>query len=371
MVSGDTPGRFFVLKTPDLGSLDTGTPIFFRRLQVGEVASYALDPDGHSLSVKIFVNAPYDQYVSENTRFWQASGFDVSLSASGLSVQTQSLLSILVGGIAFETPASGPVLPAAAADTSFPLFSDRATAFAVAARDPHEYVLIFTDSVRGLSPGAPVEFHGVPIGEVVAIDALVDAKTFQFTAPVTIRLDATRLVNVSDLPPGADVKALREHGLDTLVAHGVRAQLRSGNLLTGALFVAFEAFPDAPPAKIDWSHDPPELPTIPGDLAVLEARITSIMKKLDEVPFKSIGDDTQKAIVELDRTLVSARGALDSGRGTLDNANKLVEPNSVLGAELGNTLQEVSRAARSVRVLADYLERHPEALIRGKTGEAK
>ena len=105
IITGNVPGRFFVLKTPDLGSLDTGTPMFFRRLQVGQVASYALDKDGQSFTLNVFVRAPYDQFVTPNTRFWQASGVDVSLSANGLSVQTQSLLSILIGGIAFETPA--------------------------------------------------------------------------------------------------------------------------------------------------------------------------------------------------------------------------------------------------------------------------
>jgi paraquat-inducible protein B len=156
-----------------------------------------------------------------------------------------------------------------------------------------------------------------------------------------------------------------------LLAHGVRAQLRSGNLLTGALYVAFDFFPDAPPATVDWSQKPVELPTIPGELEAIEASVVRIIKKIEELPFKALGNDLLKAMSELDRTLVSARGTLDSGRDALDNANKLIEPNSVLGAELGNTLQEVSRAARSVRVLADYLERHPEALIRGKTGEAK
>jgi paraquat-inducible protein B len=122
---------------------------------------------------------------------------------------------------------------------------------------------------------------------------------------------------------------------------------------------------------VDWSQNPVQLPTAPGQLEAIEASVASIIKKIDQLPLKALGEDVQKAIAELDRTLASARGALDGGRVTLDNANKLIEPNSVLGAELGNTLQEVSRAARSVRVLADYLERHPEALIRGKTGEAK
>jgi paraquat-inducible protein B len=372
VVTGDVPGRFFLLKSPDLGSLDDGTPIFFRRLEVGKVASYDLDKDGRFLNIKVFVNAPYDQYVTPNTRFWHASGIDVSLSASGLSVQTQSALSVLIGGVAFETPADGPVLPAAEANTVFTLFSNRAEAFKLPPRDPQTYVLVFKQSVRGLAPGAPVEFRGIPVGEVVKIDARVDAKTFEFSAPVTIVLEAQRLgVGIADMEPGADLATIRRQLIDSLVSHGVRAQLQTGNLLTGALFVTFDFFPDAPAATVDWTQKPVQLPTAPGQLEAVEASAVSIIKKLDQMPFKQIGDDLQKVLVELDRTLVSARGALDSGRGTLDNANKLIEPNSVLGAELGNTLQEVSRAARSVRVLADYIERHPEALIRGKTGEAK
>src|SRR5215468_10085811 len=274
VVTGETPGRFFLLKTPNLGSLDAGTPIYFRRLQVGQVASYELDKDGQSLTVKTFVNAPYDQYVTPNTRFWDASGIDMSLSANGLTLRTQSVISILVGGIAFETPPTGPVLEPAEAETVFTLYSDRTAAFKLAARDPLEFVLVFTDSVRGLSPGAPVEFRGIPVGEVVDVSAQFDAKTFQFSAPVTIALDAVKLgVKIVDLEPGADVKAVRKSLINELVAHGARAQLRTGNLLTGGLYVAFDVFPETPPASIDWSQTPPELPTIPGQLEAIEASV--------------------------------------------------------------------------------------------------
>jgi len=214
---------------------------------------------------------------------------------------------------------------------------------------------------------------------VVAINAQIDAKTFAFSAPVTIRLDARRLgMQVKDLAPGADFDALRIEALDSLVGHGVRAQLQSGDLLTGAMFVAFDFFPDAPPARSDWAQTPPQLPTMPGDLQAIEASATALMKKLGESPFKNIGDDLRKAIVELDRTLVTARGTLDKADRLVDNADafvgnadKMVQPDSVLGAELGNTLQEVSRAAPGLRVLADYLERHPESLLRGKPGDAE
>jgi paraquat-inducible protein B len=372
VVSSETPGRFFMLETDTLGSLDTGTPIYFRRLKVGEVVSYALDKDGKALNVRIFVNAPYDQFVAPNTRFWHASGIDVSLSASGVVVQTQSVLSILIGGIAFETLATDSVLPPAEANAVFTLYDNRADAFKLPARDPQTFLLVFTEPVRGLTPGAPVEFRGIPIGEVTNVTAQVDAKTFEFSAPVTISLDAQRLgVQVHDLAPGTDFASIRQQLIDSLVAHGVRAQLRSGNLLTGALYVAFDYFPNAAPVTVDWAKKPVELPTIPGELAILEASVSSIIKKIDQLPLKNIADDLQKTIGELDRTLVSARGTLDNTTVVVDNAGKLVAPNSVLGAELANTLQEVSQAARGIRVLTDYLERHPEALIRGKTGEAK
>jgi paraquat-inducible protein B len=365
IVTTDVPGRYFVLKAHDLGSLDRGTPLYFRRLQVGQVVSYDLDEGGKSLTIKVFVKAPYDQYVNPDTRFWEASGIDLSLSASGLDVQTQSILSILVGGIAFETPASDPVLPPADANTTFKLFDNRAAAFMPAARDPQDYVVVFKQSVRGLEPGAPVEFRGIRLGQVVDVTAQVDAKTFEFSSPVTIRLEAERLgLQVRDLPPGADLPALRRQLIDSLVAHGVRAQLRSGNLLTGSLFVTFDFFPDAPKTQIDWSQHPVRLPTVPGQFEGLEQRVNSIVKKLDSVDFKGISDDLQKAIEDLDKTLVSARD-------TLDSADRLVQPDSELGVELGATLQEVSRAARSLRVLTDYLERHPESLIRGKEGGPK
>jgi paraquat-inducible protein B len=365
VITADVPGRFFVLKTPTLGSLDNGTPLYFRRLQVGEVSSYELDPDGQALTVKAFVKAPYDKYVTPNTRFWHASGIDVSLTAAGLSVQTESLVSILIGGVAFETPVTGQVLPAAESDAVFTLYDNRTEAFEPPVRYPQTYRLVFRQSVRGLAVGAPVEFRGVRVGQVTAIDAQIDAKTAEFSAPVTVVLDATRLgVKLVDAAPGADLASLRRQLVDSLVAHGARAQLRTGSLLTGAMYVAIDFFPDAAPATIDWSQTPVELPTAPGSLEGIEATLGRIVKKLDTVPIQAIGDDLKKALVHLDDTLVSARG-------TLDNAGKLVAPDSALDTELTTTLQELSRMARALRVLADYLERHPEALVRGKPGEPK
>ncbi len=372
VVSGEMPGRFFILKTLDLGSIDTGTPILFRRLQVGQVASYELDRDGKYLTVKIFVRAPYDQYVNPNTRFWHASGFDLSLTANGLKVQTQSLLSIIVGGIAFETAPTALVLPPAEEKTVFLLYGNRTEAFNPPPRNPQTYQLVFKDTVRGLAAGAPVEFRGIPIGEVTDIAAQIDLKTFDFTVPVTIRVDPQRLgVKVFDLGPGSNLETIRRQLIDALVAHGVRAQLRTGNLLTGSAYVALDVFPSAPKVAVNWSQNPVQLPTTAGQFANAEATVEDILKKFDQMPLKEIGDNLNKAITDLDLTLARARGTLTSAQGTFDNTSNLTGANSSQIQQLDDTLREVSRAARSLRVLADYLEGHPEALIRGKKGEAK
>ncbi|HXR35084.1 MAG TPA: MlaD family protein, partial [Candidatus Binataceae bacterium] len=288
-------------------------------------------------------------------------------------------LSILIGGIAFETFPSGRILPAAEQNTTFTLYSNRTQAFEPPPRNPQTYELLFKESVRGLEPGAPVEFRGIRVGQVTDIRAQIDARTFTFSAPVTIQLDPQRLgIKLFGLGPGEDLATIRRKVINSLVSHGVRAQLRTGNLLTGAAFVAFDFFPGAAPVTVDWSQTPVQLPTIPGELQLVEESATDILKKVDKLPFKAIGNDLQKALVDFAQTMVTARGTLASAQGTftsatgtLDTASNVIQPNSVQLRELDNTLQEVSRAARSIRVLADYLERHPEALIRGKKGGPK
>jgi len=365
VVTGDVPGRFFVLKTADLGSVDYGTPIYFRRLRVGQVVTYELDKDGRTLTIKIFVNAPYDQYVTQDTLFWQASGIDVSLSASGVSVETQSLMSLLIGGLTFETPATGPALPPAEANTEFSLYNSRAEAYRPPPKNPQTYVLAFRQSVRGLAPGAPVEFRGIPIGQVEDVHAVADTKNLDFRILVTISVDPQRL-GVKIHGPGAGAgerSAAHRQMIEALMADGLRAQLRTGNLLTGSLYVSLDFFPDAPPFKVDWSQSPVRLATIPSKLEGIDENVASIIKKLDAVQYQEIGGDLRKTLAGIDRTLASTNRALDA-------ADKLIGPDSGLDQELANTLHEVKGAARSIRSLADYLERHPESLIKGK-GSAK
>ena len=197
-------------------------------------------------------------------------------------------------------------------------------------------------------------------------------QTFQFSVPVTIHLDPRRLgVKFLGTSSSVNLETVRRRLIDSLVAHGLRAQLRTGSLLTGAVYVSLDVFPAAAPVTVDWSQQPVQLPTVPGQLEQTEESINNIIKKVDKMPVQQIGDNLQKALGDLDLTLVSARGTLTAAQGTLGNTANLTAANSAQVQQLDSTLQEVSGAARSVRVLADYLERHPEALIRGKKGGPK
>jgi paraquat-inducible protein B len=388
IVTQEEAGREFVLRAENLGSHDVGVPLYFRRLPVGEVIARELDKDGKGVSIKIFVRAPYDQYVTTNTRFWNASGVDVSLDATGVRVQTESFVSIVIGGIAFQAPPDGGVAPAADASMVFNLFPTREAAMKEPDLEVEHYVLVFKQSVRGLSVGAPVDFRGVTIGEVVRIGVEFDPRAFSFVQPAEIKLHMNRLRagSVDGMATISVPKQPEEIAKQTqlFVDKGLRGQLRTANLLTGQQYVAIDFFPKAPKVKFDTTKTPLEIPVVPGALDDLEETIASVAKKLDRVQYEQIGADARKALATLDKTLKSAdvlakrlgddttpelNRTLEDARRTLKKAEGTLATESPLQTDLRGALREITRAAVSIRTLTDYLERQPQSLIRGKSTE--
>jgi len=433
VITGDQPGKEFKLTANSIGSLGIGSPVYYRRLRAGQVTAYTLASDGKSIDLRVFINEPYDKYVTEATRFWNASGIDVSLSASGLQVQTESLVSLIAGGVAFDTSAfvtgTGPV----AAETTFTLFNDRTTAMKQPEKAAGRFVLYFKESLRGLSPGAPVTLLGLPAGEVTDVGLDIEPKTKALRGRVDVVTYPERLIERLSAGQAVEGAALAKsvaerHALfQRLVEHrGLRAQLKSGNLITGQLYVAMDFYPDAPKAQINWSQDPTVLPTVPSTIPDLEAKVSSILAKLDQLPYDQIGTDVSKVLATLDGTLKDVNttlGAINSDvtpglRKTLDDLQSVIATAddvlkkgvnetlsqvnatledlrkplaaadvalrnadvvlknadaTILGRDapvqqdLRDALQEITLAARSLRTLMDYLERHPESLIRGKT----
>ncbi|MGF6259568.1 paraquat-inducible protein B [Paraburkholderia youngii] len=377
-IASDVPGHEYTLHGVGLGSLDVGTPVFFRRIQVGQVSSFHLDPDGRGVTVKVFVNAPYDRFVRTDTRFWHASGVDMSFDSNGLRVETQSIVSIIIGGIAFESPPGSQVETSADSGTRFELYPRRADAMEQHDRIVDKYVVNFTDSVRGLTVGAPVDFRGVVIGEVTAIYTRFDPKTRQFSIPVEINLYPERFTSRYQNDGAGDGGRLVEnpHALaNYLVERGLRFQLRSGNPLTGQLYLAVDFFPDAPKASIDWTKTPPEMPATPRTLQSLQDSVTRLLTKINNIPFEDIGKDarstlrtTNAMLGQLHTQVVpKAFDTLLSAQSTLDSANAALQPDSSLQQSTEDAMRELTRTAASLRTLSDYLAQHPESLVRGKS----
>ena len=378
------PGSIFVLRSDDLGSLDVGSPVFHRRTRVGRVVGYTLDADRDELSVKIFVEAPYQKLVTTQSRFWNASGIDLTVNASGLTLNTQTLASVLAGGLVFETPPGAGKAAPAPENTAFTLYNDRRAALAPPDGPPVQVRMVFDQSVRGLAEGAAIDLLGIDIGRVTSIALQYDPARKRFPVEVfadvfPYRLGAVRtaLLQSAATPNAGDAAVLQQ-----LVVNGVRAQLRTGNLLTGQLYVALDFIGKQPARTAMGSDGTLTLPTVPGTLSEIQPQIADIVEKVSKIPFDEIGKDlratlaganaaigrltpeAQKALAEVQKTLNRAQASLES----LDR--NVSDPNAPVQRNLEETLVELQRTSRSLRVLSDYLQQHPESILRGKPADA-
>lgn len=358
VVTTDQPGQHFQLKADRLGSLEVGAPIYFRQIKVGEVVSYGLAEDGETIDLKIFIKEPHDIKVKENSRFWNAGGLDVSLSATGIEVDMESVVTLLSGGIAFGVPPALQPGADAEENTVFTLHENREAAFRQEITLKKRYLLYFDGSVRGLAPNAPVEFRGIELGRVVSVALEFDRDLLDFSIPVLVEMEPERFSrNAAEL-----TEAERKTILDDLVTRGLRAQIKTGSILTGKLYVELDFFPGAADEEIRVVKGYPVLPTVPTSLEEITKDVTAVLNKVKQFPFDEIGADITRAIANLDKTLVQADE-------TLKTIDKMFADDSTISQELQTSLRELADAARSLRILSDYLERHPEALLRGKEGK--
>lgn len=375
VVATEQAGRRFVLNSEMGGSISPGSPVYFKRYKVGEVLHTKLQSDGKGVEINVFVEAPYDEFVRQETRFWNASGIDFQVNADGVELHTASLVSVLIGGVAFDLPPGASESERAQAHSVFTLYTGQQEAFAEVYTLKERWVAHFDGSIRGLTIGAPVELRGMPIGRVLDFYLDYDAAQNAVRIPVVVEIEPERMARnqMTD-----DERRAR---LDAWVSQGLRVQLNSGNLVTGQLFVEMDFFPDAPPAAVDWTSDPPVFPTIPSTKERLVDNITAVADQLAGVPFEDIGTGVAQAVKRLDATLKEAQTllarlkgetvpaatlAIEQAKGTLATAERAIAADSPLRQDLDQTLEDVAQAARSLKILLDYLEQHPDALLRGK-----
>jgi paraquat-inducible protein B len=377
------PGKRFTLNAPDLGSLDIGSPVYYRKIPVGQVVAYALNADGKGVNIEVFIHSPNDAYVTENTRFWNASGIDVNVGANGFAVKTESLSSILVGGIAFRAPEYSPNDTPAIEDKAFDLFEDQQTALAPPNGKAQYLSLRFDQALRGLKVGAPVEFLGIEFGRVVSVNLDFDPKKRSFPVNVGIviypqRLGQAHIKMLEALKHDPNDEAAGVRLMGTFIENGLRAQARSGNLLTGQLYIALDFYPKAEKVVFDPTARPVSIPTIPGSLEQLQEKLEGMVNKINQLPIERIAGNLDSNLVELRKglaqfnakTLPGVQTTLADVSKTLQSASSTLAEDSPQREQLTQTLDELGRMSRSLRELSDYLGRHPESLIRGRPENA-
>ncbi len=400
VVQSQVPGQRFTLEANQLGSLDQGSPVYFRGLQVGEVLGDALQQDGRSVEIYVFVRHPYDLLVKENTHFWNASGVSVGTTGSGIKANIGSLQTLLAGGIAFDSPPDGVMAPQGKTDARFKLYDDPASADEAATGPVVSYLIRFPGAIHGLGLGSPVELNGVKIGRVTAFHLEYDLATTDLQTPVTVELqpDLLRLKGGMVATPETFDRALHD-----LTGNGLRARLGTASLLTGSLLVSLEQVQGATPAVMTAENGLAVIPaTGSGSLDQLTKSATAlidslrtplpmIMEHLNRIvanfdhltgspELSQATSDLAKTIANLQRITASTDVALPplltSLRQTADAANRAaVAANRIVGGDpvasghdMPAMLRELTAAARSIRDLTEFLDQHPDALLRGRRG---
>ncbi len=385
-VRSDEPGTTFTLKTDRLGSISSGAPVFYRDANVGEVLGYDPISPGQPVILHAFIRSPFDDYVRKQTHFWNASGLSVQFGAQGVNVQLESLQAVLSGGVAFDTPAAAMVDKEKPRGEVFPLYADEAAAIAAGYNRRLKFVTYFYGSVRGLSVGSAVEFLGIQVGTVTDIHLVI--------SPAVTRVEVKMEVQPERFLRGEEMQAVNTlEEARKLVDHGLRAQLRSASLLTGQTVVGFDFIPNAGPATVDEGPDGVVIPNSPGGLDSITASLSQVAGKIDSLPLEQIArnlNDTLRGTSqlvngpELRQTLGSIAATTKrlpevtaSLLSTADRANRLAGSlssgygaDSQFSRDVARLLGQASDAARSIRLLADYLDQHPEALVRGRLGRA-
>jgi paraquat-inducible protein B len=402
VVKAEETGVRVTLITRDLGSLDAGSPVYYRGILAGEVLGYELGNDQKSVLLYAFVRAPFDQLVRSNSRFWNVSGVDVDVSSEGLSVRTESMVAVMFGGLSFDTPDTPEPLKGDLEGVIFTVHENKESVDETVFTQRIRFVLYFDGSVRGLNIGAPVEFKGIKIGQVTDVRLEFNPADTSFRIPVLIEIEPQRVV------------AQRTNGttspyamLNTLVERGLRARLQTGSLLTGQLFVELDMHPQTPINLVNAAAPYPELPTIPASLEEIERSVKSFLAKLEKLDLETISTEMIGTLRSADAlfdskevgdTITDLRASVGTLRKILGKVDKRVEPLTdnvneavIAGRDALNKLQvtlrlmndvlksdsplqyraiemaeELTETARSVRTFVDLLERNPDAVLFGK-----
>ncbi|MEJ2519846.1 MAG: MlaD family protein [Desulfuromonadales bacterium] len=349
VVTSETEGHHFVLESTDLGSLDVGSPVYYRGIKVGQVIEYEFDSLAETVNVHIFINAPYHEKVRKNSR-------------------------------SLEAAAEGQV---------FRLYENREKVEERSYSVKHYYRMYFEENVRGLLPGAPVEMRGIRIGEVIDVNLEVDLDDVTARVAVLAMVEPERIDTLSGRSePTADMQsgdaADGRETIARLVAKGLRAQLNYGNLLTGQLYVDLDLFENADPAEITERDGYLVLPTRPTTFEQIADRIDNILKEVEKMPLVEISEELKTSLATLNATLDESRKivggfnrdivpqlktALGDFQTAMQGVDQTLGPDSAINYNADQMMREMTAAIRALRTLIDSLEENPQSILFGREEE--
>lgn len=396
LVRSDSKGSSYTLFTQELGSLDVGSPVYFKQIPVGEVTSYRLADDNQDVEVTLFVEEPYDNLVTSYSRFWNVSGFDIGLGADGVNVQLESFNSLLAGGVAFDSPyVDDPDKPTSL--DNFYILPNRQAVLEGAFVTTYPFIMNFSDqSVRGLQPGSPVEYYGIKVGQVSEIRfAEVEVNDKQNTASIDVVV-SIQPERMAQKPPIE--QRFFEERINKMINNGLRGQLKSGSVITGSLYIDLieTGVKNTSNDKLTYRQDYALIPTVTGDINQATQQLATIVDKINQVPIVAIGNNLSSSLAQLNTLIsdlnktnfssnlgsavnnidkvsadfkaitISANTSLQQLQKTLSAMEESIAPDSQLYFELLETLRSINDSADSLRLFTDELNRYPQSLILGK-----
>lgn len=383
------PGIRVALEGSKGKSLTVGDPVTYRGFEVGRVEKSAFDIARRTVNYQVFIRAPYSNLVTDNTYFWNSSGVSFEASAQGLKVNLGSVESLISGGVTFDVPDDLPLGESIVGDRVFNLYPDKSSVYEQRQYQFKEFVVLFEDSVRGLSIGAPIEYRGIRIGTVTDISlSMADNKRIdpkERRIPVLMRIEPARFGMVNDLQ---SVSAMSSQ-MERWIIQGLKASLKTGSLLTGRLFVDLDFYPIDKFAVVGDFGARTVIPSVSGSLAQIEQKVFAILDKFEQLPIdvtlKNINamlHGGSKTMLELQRTIKELTVLLVNDDtqalpATINNTLKQLSTmlkgygeNSPIYDELGQTMSQLQLFLREVRPLIKGLNNQPNALFFETRAEA-
>ncbi|BBV46546.1 intermembrane transport protein PqiB [Citrobacter portucalensis] len=334
----DAKGIRVILDSKKAGQLSPGDPVLFRGYRVGSVETSTFDAQKRTISYQLFINAPNDRLVTSNVRFWKDSGIAVDLTSAGMRVEMGSLSTLFGGGVSFDVPEGLEQGEPVAQQSAFNLYDDQKSIQDSLYTDHIDYLMFFKDSIRGLQPGAPLEFRGIRLGTVSKVPFfspnMRQVFNNDYRIPVLVRIEPERLK--AQLGEDTDVGA----HLEQLLKRGLRGSLKTGNLVTGALYVDLDFYPKEPPITgVREFNGYQIIPTVSGGLAQIQQRLMEALDKINNLPLNPMIEQATNTLSESQRTMKHLQT-------TLDNMNKITSSQSMqdLPADMQNTLRELNRS---------------------------